>query len=267
MQSVIYHSRNKCPGTQLVSAVGALTVFAICYRFSMPDGPGLRVARNSIGDSSGWQIPDEVLQRSTPQFAFQEDGRNPALVFCTVETGDFQHHPAIFIHDPGGWRFFDIPDETFSQSTWIYVGTTRDRRFIWSVIDVDVESPGWDLEITFSHDAGKSWTHIGTVHKPNYLALLDSFQIATTGKGWLTVHLDDACFSRGRGNKIVAKGYYTYYTSNGGRHWSAPRYSRVRLRTSHQVLITPSYSAVPGSISGIHQMKALMARMEGRGIK
>ena len=227
----------------------------------MPPSLWSTVAPNGIdGGCIVADIPDAVLSRSTPDFGFEQEGDNPALLFCTV--GPEQPHPVILVHDPGGWRFLDMPDESFDQSTWVYVGATRDRKLMWAVTDVDVEDPGWDLEIVFSSNAGRSWEHIGTVTKPIYVALLDSFARGDSGKGSLTIYLDDGAFYGGRRSRQLARGYYTYYTYDGGRHWPGRRYSRQKPRLLPRALVQPSYVASRESNSGIDELKALMARLE-----
>src|SRR5215471_16334680 len=62
------------------------------------------------------QIPNELLERSTPQFAFVERGDSPALVFCRLGTLECQHHPAILIHDQGAWRCLEMSSELYEQS-------------------------------------------------------------------------------------------------------------------------------------------------------
>jgi hypothetical protein len=121
-----------------------------------------------------------------------------------------------------------------------------------------VESPGWALEITFSSDAGRSWAHVGSAQKPSYLALIESLQMETRRRGWLSVYLDDA-YDR------LARGYYIYHTSDGWRHCSGPRYSHRKPRNLHHFLLPPSFSTESDSYSGMHELSVLMARMEATG--
>lgn len=203
------------------------------------------------------QIADEILERTSPQFAFKERTDSPALVFCTVRTSQSDHHPAILIHDEGGWRCLEMSSEVYDQSEWVYAGTTRERKLIWAVSDWDVEGPGWDLEVTFSSDAGRTWRHLGSIQKPSYLALIDSLQMETRERGWLSVYLDDDYSER------LAKGYYIYHTRDGWRHWSTPRYSHQRPRFLRRArLLKPSYPAPLCCGGGINEIKDLMARMQ-----
>jgi hypothetical protein len=216
----------------------------------------------SFGVNVRSQIPDELLERSTPQFAFNETACCPALVFCTVQTHDSQHHPGILIHDRSGWHCLEMASEVYDRSVWVYAGATQDRKLIWAVSDSDVEGPGWDLELTFSSDAGRTWRHVGSVQKPSYLALLDSLQMETRERGWLSVYLDDEYYPGARRGQRLAKGYYVYYTHDGWRHWSSPRYSRRKPRVLRRVLRAPSYTAASEYSIGIDEFRALMARME-----
>jgi len=209
------------------------------------------------------QLADEILERATPQFAFEERSGSPALVFCTVRTSESDHHPAILIHDEGGWRCLEMSSEVYDQSEWVYAGTTRERKLIWAVSDWDVEGPGWDLELTFSSDAGRSWRHLGSIQKPSYLALIDSLQMETRERGWLSVYLDDDYYPGARRSERLAKGYYIYHTRDGWRHWSNPRYSPRRPRVlRHARLRRPSYTAALLCGAGLNEIKDLMARME-----
>jgi hypothetical protein len=158
-----------------------------------------------------------------------------------------------------------MPGDEYDQSAWVSVRATRDRKLIWAVSDYDVEDPGWDLEITFSSDAGRSWKHVGSVQKPSYLALLDSLEMESRGRGWLSVYLDEAYNPGAKRGERLDKGYYMYYTSDGWRHWSGPRYSSRKPRNLHHSLLAPSYSAVSDSCSGMNELKVLMARMEATG--
>jgi len=211
------------------------------------------------------QIPDELLERSTPQFAFEERGSFPALVFCTLRTQEDQHHPAILIHDQGSWRCLEMSSDLYEQSAWVYVGATRDRSLIWAVSDWDVEAPGWDLEVTFSSDAGHSWRHVGSVGKPSYLAWLDSLQMETKASGWLSLYLDDDYYPGARRSERLARGFYVYHTRDGWRHSSGPRYSRRKPRVlRHARLLRPSYTAPLCCGSGINEIKDLLARMKAK---
>jgi hypothetical protein len=204
------------------------------------------------------QFSDELLERSTAQFAFEERSESPALVFCAIRTAELEHHLAILIHGSGGWRCLEMSGEKYEQSAWVYAAATRDRKLIWAVSDWDVEGPGWDLEITFSSDAGRSWRHVGSVGKPSYLAMFESLQMETRRRGWLSMYLDDAYGA-------LAKGYYTYHTDDGWRHCSGHRYSRREPRNLHHSLLPPSYSDASESCSGLNELKALMAPMEATG--
>ena len=248
------------PVISLLWSAGCCAVFVFSYRAqslseSLRRDQGRRAGLAGFGIC---QISDDVLGRSKPNFAYEEEGDRPALVFCTVR-GEFDHHPGILIHDPGGWRIVEMSDDAFDQSTWVYVGASRDRSLIWGVADVDVEDPGWDLEIVFSGDAGKSWTHIATVQKPIYLAWLHSFQMEPSGQGWLTVYLDDV-YAYGRGRRLT-KGYYRYFSRDQGKHWSGPQFSRRKPGSGHQALIQPSFAASAESDGGMDELKVLMRRM------
>ena len=122
--------------------------------------------------SNIFEIPNEILERMTPVFGFEQERESPAFLFCALHAEEFGHHP-VLVRDTGGWRFIDMDDDAFDQSTWVYAGATIDRKWTWGVIDDDVEGPGWDLNIVFSSDGGRSWRSIGTVTKPIYLAWFD----------------------------------------------------------------------------------------------
>jgi len=232
--------------------------------------PALAESRSCLGANSRTdralmrcQVADEILERTSPQFAFKERPDSPALVFCRVRTSESDHHPAILIHDEGGWRCLEMSSEVYEQSEWVYAGTSRDKKLIWAVSDWDVEGPGWDLELTFSSDAGRSWRHLGSIQKQSYLSLLDSLQMETLERGWLSVYLDDDYYRGAPRGQRLAKGYYIYHTSDGWRHWSNPRYSRRRPRVLRRArLLRPSYTAPLCCGGGINEIKDLMARMQ-----
>jgi hypothetical protein len=212
--------------------------------------------------SSAPEISDEILKRMTPIFGFKQERDSPALLFCKFHGEEFEHHPAVLVHDTGGWRSVDMDDDAFDQSTWVYVGATIDRERIWGVIDMDVEDPGWDLNIVFSFDKGRSWRHIGTVTKPIYLAWFDSLWFGPSGRGRLTAYLPYAPYSNGRASSRLLRGYYTYYTHDLGRHWSGPRFSPRKPRRSQTSLVHPSYVSSAEGPFEIDQLKSLMARLE-----
>lgn len=101
--------------------------------------------------------------------------------------------------NPGlGW----VGLESFKNSLWV------------GVLDWQVESPGAELVVVTSTDAGKSWTRLSTVTKPHYTGVFRSLKLKTAREWTLEIALDDCA---GCGER---PGVRVYETHDAGAHWA-----------------------------------------------
>lgn len=159
----------------------------------------------------------ETMESSSPCFAFHGDAGLPAVLF--VRTGDVEAcEPRILVRAGGAWLVVRLPGDRYSQCSWQAVYASPDRRRVWGILDTDVESPGWALEIVRSEDGGLSWRPGSSVAKPSYLARFDSLRMDEEGNGVLAVGLDEDY------TEEVRSGLYECRTSDRGRTWSEFRH-------------------------------------------
>jgi hypothetical protein len=158
-------------------------------------------------------------------FVLPQDPQHPAMIFCTLNYHDDENgsmslvRPVIFRHEPDGWKAIDFNVERFAPGyTWIHVAASREKPNIWAIAHWSSEGPGPEVEIIFSGDGGKTWRHIATVPKPNWLSELTCFRMGPDGHGTLVFRRNED-----EGGDI---GFYRYQTSDGGKTWSKPEYEQ-----------------------------------------
>ncbi|MCA9563077.1 MAG: hypothetical protein KC561_06290 [Myxococcales bacterium] len=130
---------------------------------------------------------------------------------------DFERYAAVSA-DGGFPVWLDIADQasSFPESGWTWedIEVTPDGSTLVGVIDWCIESPGHELYVVSSEDAGRTWFEISSVEKPHYFALFDSLELGEDT--WtLGVSLDD-CAGCGQRNGLTV-----YESTDRGRTWSA----------------------------------------------
>jgi hypothetical protein len=99
-----------------------------------------------------------------------------------------------------------------------WVGLESLKNSLWvGVLDWQVESPGPELVVVTSTDAGKSWTRAGVVTKPHYTGLFRALKLKTAREWTLELVVEDCA---GCGEK---PGVRVYETHDAGAHWALRR--------------------------------------------
>lgn len=105
------------------------------------------------------------------------------------------------------------PDDTPGMG-WVGLEALPGQSLWVGVLDWMVESPGSELVLVTSSDAGKSWLRLPAVKKPHDSALFRSLKLKSAREWTLEIALDD-CADCG-----VAKGVRVYDTHDAGLHWT-----------------------------------------------
>ncbi|MEZ4236363.1 MAG: hypothetical protein R3F59_09420 [Myxococcota bacterium] len=107
---------------------------------------------------------------------------------------------------PGTLRdgaFVPVDDALDAQQRGWVAGAVLDGALV-GVLDMVVESPGWDLLVVRSTDGGASWTQVGRLDKPYYYALVDDLALDRRGRLVLTLLLRDDLGSGVAAGRYVA---------------------------------------------------------------
>jgi hypothetical protein len=174
-------------------------------------------------------LPAETLAQSVPMFAFQSQGRRPALVF--TRSGNAQEQdPRVFVASgDGAWRLIQLPDE-LHNTVWVYVGRAISNDEVWGIT---VGGTGV-LQFVSSGNAGRAWKVRGSLPKVSKAAVVDVFSMNDEGHGTLILRLDEDSSAN-----APRLGYYFYITKNGGKTWSAAIYSQGKPTPPPGLLAAP----------------------------
>ena len=181
------------------------------------------------GSAQDTGLPPETLAQSVPLFAFQGQGRKPALVF--TRSGNAQEQdPRVFVASgDGAWRLIQLPDE-LHNTVWVFVGRATSNDEVWGIT---VGGTGV-LQFVSSGNGGRSWKTRGSLQKISKAAVVDVFSMNDEGHGTLILRLDED-----PSPNAPRLGYYVYITKNGGKSWSDAFYSQGKPTPPPALLATP----------------------------
>ena len=201
-------------------------------------GPPQEAARE-LENPHGWDSDCWV----TPRFFVSETKAFAPLLFADRNSGPGGCDAVIFVRDDDRWSMHHLVDDEGAplnlSLAWHYVGSTDTT--LWAVLDGNVESMSWELDILHSADRGQTWKW-NRLRKIYYMASFDDLRMTDDGRGRLTISLDQ---DWGNG---LEPGIYIYRTTDFGATWSEPEYEPNELRRAsagpdpEQAWLYPSYS-------------------------
>lgn len=132
--------------------------------------------------------------------------------------------PVVLVRgdDERWWvRALESPEggTAFRGSDWQYVGQGEPAGTLWAVVDNEVGSYGWELDLLRSTDGGLTWRH-SRLSKVSYWAWFEGLRMSADGRGRLSIWLDDDY--PGGTPDTKPRGLYHYRTEDFGLTWSEP---------------------------------------------
>ena len=176
-------------------------------------------------------LPAATLAQSTPFFAFDAEGGNPALLM-TRSGSSTEFDPRVLVGARNGWRLITLGNEVHN-TTWVFAGRVLDTGELWGVTEGQSEGRSVLYFLSASRD-GRLWRFRGFLPKISSYATLDSFAMNRSDKGTLILRLDDD-----PSPDAPRLGFYVYLTKNGGREWTSAIYSQGRPQPPSDPLLGP----------------------------
>jgi hypothetical protein len=152
---------------------------------------------------------------------------HPILFAAESDDAPTRVEPKIIVKIGGQWRIASLPASE-DQNDFVYVGVCPARHEIFAILDCAVEDPGQVLDIIHSTDGGVTWSILGGVGKPTYMATFSAFHMDARGHGRLTVSYGDDLDQ-------LKPGDYHYDTADGGKSWTRPTFEGDDLQNAEPV--------------------------------
>lgn len=202
----------------LTAAVPCMLALLSTLVASAQQAPPPTPGNKPIGSSKVYASRQGVEPYLGKTFLYREfqplDGPVPGTVVFGITRGSpepYDTWPVIFVLTQQGWQLVSL-DTDFKRFTWSHVAIAPAKGYLWGFLEYTVEGPSADVPVLMSTDAGKTWRHVASVPKPDFLASFHSFSMAPNGQGTLQLRLAGAP-SPGR------RRFFTYVTRDWGKTW------------------------------------------------